>query len=512
MTSKFRQLIRHIRNPDLFTQTFNAIQMRPYQLEPFRLVLDSIYQHRGLTFVIIFSRQSGKDELIANLIHYLLVRLHDQPASLVCAQPTFDPQTLIAMTRLQVHLDRPWMKQSYRRIAGRIFMIGQARCTYLSANSSANVVGTTARTLMVLNEAQDIDPQVYDHKFAPMAASGNATRIFSGTSWTSDTLLSRELKLARLAEKADGRQRVFIVDGEQVGHFVPYYAAYLAAELARFGRDHPLIRSQYFCQEIDAQAGMFPPGRQALMRGSHPALLEPLPGRTYAFLIDVGGAAVETTGRPDSGHALSPDPLSSQGDLLPDSSHDSTILKIVEIDLTSLADLGNPSYQVVFRRAWTAASHVTVFGALRALVKTWAPRYIVIDATGVGEGLWSLLDHSYGASTVLPVKFTASLKSELGYRFLAIIESGRFHEYHPFDPLLQEQLDHCRSEILPGPSRLMRWGVPASARTASGEFVHDDDLIASSLCAVLDRLKWSIRFPTFIIPGRDPLLDMDHAY
>jgi len=49
----------------------------------------------------------------------------------------------------------------------------------------------------------------------------------------------------------------------------------------------------------------------------------------------------------------------------------------------------------------------------------------VIDATGVGEGLWSLLDNAFGPLTVLPVKFTSKVKSELGYGLLGIIESGR---------------------------------------------------------------------------------------
>jgi len=83
---------------------------------------------------------------------------------------------------------------------------------------------------------------------------------------------------------------------------------------------------------------------------------------------------------------------------------------------------------------------------------------LVINATGVGEGLWSLLDNAFGEKTVVPVRFTAKIKSQLGYRFIGIVESGRYREYHPFDEKLRRQLEYCRSEIVQGPSKAMRWG------------------------------------------------------
>jgi hypothetical protein len=198
---------------------------------------------------------------------------------------------------------------------------------------------------------------------------------------------------------------------------------------------------------------------------------------------------------------------------LPNTDRDATVLKIVEIDPVTVPPLGKPTYKVVFRRAWTGEKHVTVFGALRGLVQTWKPMRIVIDATGVGEGLWSLLDNAFGPLTVLPVKFSSKVKSELGYGLLGIIESGRYREYHPFDETLRLQLDYCRSEIVPGPAQLMRWGVPdGTYDSASGGSVHDDDLITAALCVVLDGQDWATSGPTLIVPGRDPLPDMDRNF
>ena len=138
---------------------------------------------------------------------------------------------------------------------------------------------------------------------------------------------------------------------------------------------------------------------------------------------------------------------------------------------------------------------------------------IVIDATGVGEGLWSLLDNALGKDVVIPVKFTPSLKSGLGYGLLGIIESGRYREYHPFDETFRLQLNKCRSEIVPGPARLMRWGVPDGTRDeATGQLVHDDDLVSAALCFVLDGLDWSVSSPTTILQPKDPLKDIDNYF
>jgi hypothetical protein len=120
----------------------------------------------------------------------------------------------------------------------------------------------------------------------------------------------------------------------------------------------------------------------------------------------------------------------------------------------------------------------------------------VIDATGVGEAFWSLLDNAFGQDVVIPVKFTPSLKSDLGYGLIGIVESGRYQEYSPLDDTFRFQLDKCRSEIVPGPSKLMRWGVPDGTRgNASSNLVHEDDLITSALYTCLDRLDWAIPPP-----------------
>ena len=320
-----------------------------------------------------------------------------------------------------------------------LYTIGNAFCSYLSADPSASIVGATANRLLILNESQDISTFKYDKDLDPMAASGNATKLFSGTRWTSDTLLEREYQRALEEEKRDGKRRVFFFTAEEVRKYLAAYGKHVDGVVARLGRQHPLVKTQYFCETIDAQVGMFPPGRQALMKGSHPARTEPEAGKTYAFLIDVAGQDEERQG--PGGKGIEQGYRGKGQEEERDRGRDSTNLKIVEIDMSTVALLGKPSYLTVFRKEWTGEKHVTVFGALQGLAKKWNPSRIVIDATGVGEGMWSWLENAFGADVVIPVKFTAKLKSELGYGFIGMIESGRYREYQPFPESLRVQMD-----------------------------------------------------------------------
>jgi hypothetical protein len=71
------------------------------------------------------------------------------------------------------------------------------------------------------------------------------------------------------------------------------------------------------------------------------------------------------------------------------------------------------------------------------------------------------------------VKFTQSLKSELGYGFLAIINTGRFRDCVPCAET-DRQYAACESEILTGPQKFMRWGVPDGRGDEDGRPIHDD--------------------------------------
>lgn len=489
-TSHIKALVSSL---DSFSTYFGRITLRPYQLEAANAVIASCLRNDGETFVWKFARQGGKDETLVALYQYLMTIFAHRHISLVAAAPTMLPQSDLSIRRLEARLTAHIaLQRDWKRLSRTTFRLRRAQTIFLSAQTHASVVGHTAWPLLVLNEAQDILPAVYDKRFAPMAAAHNATRLFSGTAWTHDSLLAREERLCRLKQDRDGLRRVFVVDGPEIARLHPSYARFLDGEIARLGANHPIVTSQYMCREIDATSGMFNASRLALMTADQPPLEAPLPGRPYAFLIDVAG--MDETPRDTEGLGLS--------------GRDSTTLSIVDIDLSTLATLQAPTYRVVHREAWQGENHLAVFGKLKALAERWRPRHIVLDATGVGEGLWALLSKTF-KSEVTPVKFTQQQKSEIGWRFLSIIETGRFRDCASTEAV-RLQYARCISEILPGPSKTLRWGVPDGARGPDGELLHDDYLLADSLVAILDQFEWTFSSPALLIHPPDPLDDLSH--
>ncbi|HEX9029597.1 MAG TPA: hypothetical protein VF823_10525, partial [Anaerolineales bacterium] len=201
-----------------FAEYGSHLRLRGYQAQVASAIVDSVIGRKGLSFVVIFPRQSGKNELQAQIETYLLTALSHFDAEIVKVSPTYKPQTLNAMRRLERTLKRNICTHAlgWRKESGFIYRVGKARAIFLSGSQTANVVGATASELLECDEAQDVLIAKWDKDFAPMAASTNATRVFWGTAWTSNTLLSRELRLAQAAEKADGIPRIFRIDAAEV--------------------------------------------------------------------------------------------------------------------------------------------------------------------------------------------------------------------------------------------------------------------------------------------------------
>ncbi|MCL4562309.1 MAG: hypothetical protein M1281_17065 [Chloroflexi bacterium] len=486
----------------LFSEHAGGIKLRRYQAPIARAVAGSVVKKQGLTFVVMFPRQSGKNELQAQIETYLLRLYSQRDVEIVKVSPTFKPQSYTSMRRLQRVLQRNLLThRDWKKEQGAIYRIGSARIFFLSGEPGANIVGATASLLLEVDEAQDVLIEKFDKEIGPMGASTNVTRVFWGTAWTRGTLLARELAAARQKQMEDGIQRVFIASAEQVAAEVPAYGRYVAEQVAKLGRNNPLVKSQYFSEEIDAECSMFPPGRRARMQGEHRRQQAPERGCIYAFLLDVAGEDEANTGN-----------LSE----MKNPGRDATALTIVRVNLSTLRREGinGPTYEVMERRTWVGASQTVIFGKLTSLVATWHPYTMVVDATGVGAGLASFLERTY-PNRVIPFVFSSASKSRLGWDFIAICETGRFKEYasEEGDRLsagFWRQVEACESEILPGPERRMKWGVPDGRRdAASGELLHDDLLVSAALCARLDELEWAAPGGAAVVRRGDPLAEMD---
>jgi hypothetical protein len=527
-TSVYTTLLQDV---GTFAQLGSERKLRGYQECVAKSIVEAVIWHPGTSFVVIFPRQSGKNELQAQIECYLLTLFSQFDAEIVKVSPTWKPQSLNAMRRLERVLKRNLISRYlWKKEQGYIYKVGSARIFFLSGSPTANIVGATASTLLECDEAQDVLLSKWDKDINPMAASTNATRVFWGTAWTSRTLLAREKRAALEAEAADGRQRVFQITADDVSREVPAYGEFVAGEIAKLGRNHPFIRTQFFCEEIDSEGGMFPPARVAMMGGVHPRQVAPSPRKdprgVYAILIDVAGEDETALENDEDGDNIA----------LANAGRDATVLTVVEVDISTVSDelIKAPTYRVLDRAAWIGTKHTARYGRIKAYIEMWGPRWVVIDATGVGAGMASFLASAYGEK-VIPFVFTSKSKSDLGWGFLATIETGRFKDWEreeirqqgndreehtlqatrkSIQPQEQEtfynQLAYCQMEIIPGPERKMKWGVPDGTRDArNGELVHDDFVLSAALVAVLDQQEWSISTAPLVVKRADPLLEMD---
>jgi hypothetical protein len=506
--------LRSLREVDYFTEIFGGIRLRSYQRAVARAVTRSVLGNLGHSIVVMFPRQTGKNLLQAELEVYFLAMFSRKGAEMVKFSPTFLPQSVNAMQRLETALEANRMTQGrWQKYAGNHYRLGRAHLTFLSAAPESNVVGATASTLLELDEAQDISLEKYDKQIAPMAASTNATRVFWGTAWTDQTLLARELRAAQAAEKRDGQRRVFWISAEAVRKEVPAYGNFVDEIVARLGRNHPSVRSQYFGEEIQGAGSLFTPQRMGLMQGSHTALPGPQTGKVYAMLVDLAGEDEALR------NGLAENGLANPG-------RDASVVTIVEVDTQWLADslFHRPRYKVVCRYQWVGLRQAALLSQLLDLAEHWQVRRLVVDASGVGAGVASFLRDRLG-ERVSPLVFNQSLKSKLGWNFLSIIDTGRFQDYFcqtldvfgreqsALKTVFEQQLQACQYKVSIGPEKTLHWGVPEGARDlGSRQVLHDDLLISAAMTAVLDEQDWACPAEPMLIAAADPIREMERAY
>lgn len=456
------------------------MKLRPYQQEVAKTVLDSVQNHRGLTFSVEIARQGGKNELSAHLELLLLTLYMARGGNLIKCSPTFKPQTIISMARLKDRLDDFGFDGLYRSQMGYIIQLGEARAIFLSAEESSSVVGHTADILLEIDESQDVAKEKYNKEFRPMGSSTNVTCIHYGTTWDDSTLLE-EIKQNNLElEKIDGIKRHFRYDWQEIASYNQDYGRYVIQEKERLGEDHPLFRTQYALLPIKGGGGFLSRQQIAQMLGSHQRLRSPdKAGARYIAGVDLAGeAAPEMSLLRGAGN----DKKGAGND--EERSQDSTVITIAEVDMANKL----PVLRIVEQYQWTGIAHSQLYPHMVQILKNiWNCHRIAVDATGIGQPVASFLRKELG-SRVIPFTFTQKSKSELGFELLSHVNSNRVKLYQQDGSKeYQEtmfQLERAKAEYRP--NQTVNFYVPSWQG-------HDDFLMSLALLVIAVR-NFQIRY------------------
>ena len=442
----------------------------PYQEQVGNAILTSIREGRGDTFTVMFARQMGKNQLSAVLEAYLLFAYPQ--GSIVKAAPTYKPQIVNSRMRLLSMLEVPMLRARVWKSFG--YIIGLApdsslveaqsgpRIMFFSAGPESSIVGATASLLLEVDEAQDVQLTKYDVELKPMAATTNATTVMYGTAWSDTTLLAcmRAHNLER--QQCDGIQRHFEYNWQTLAAINTRYKTFVEGEMRRLGEDHVSIRTQYRLLPISGAGFLLNELQRHLIRGTQTWLDEPEDACDgfYVAGLDVGGEE-----RPRPGDEIKPS-----------STRDSTVLTIGRVSYNELA---LPAIEIVHQAWWTGMRHSDQYASMSTLMQLWNIRKLVVDSTGLGEALASLLIDKFGAERVSGYKFSRSSKSHLTYQLLGLINSARLKLYRQEDAP-EPVFDECWKQL-----RLARYRIPGEHSMdmyldpAEG---HDDFLMSIALC------------------------------
>jgi hypothetical protein len=464
----------------------------PYQAEIAEAILSSVLGRQGHIISVMMARQSGKNQLSAVIEAYLLTCMPQ--GTIVKAAPTFTPQIINSRLRLLSLLDTPLTRDRIWTSHG--YIVGVApqadpavlrahagpRVMFYSAGPESNVVGATADLLLEIDEAQDVAREKFDRDFRPMAATQNATTVLYGTAWSDSTLLAQQRAVNLALEQSTGQRRHFEYDWRALATINPAYRTFVEQEIARLGEDHITIQTQYFLRPISGAGYFLSELQQALLQGKH--FWEALPSGEHWYIAGMDVAGEE---RPAQGSATSEGRHKQR---------DSTVITIGRVRYN---ELNLPIIEVVHHQWWTGMPYLQQYAATIALVEQWGLRSLIVDATGLGAGLASLLVNRFGEERVIPFTFTRPSKSRLAYQLLALINSGRLKLYAPRDTpvgIYEEAWQQLRQTRyrLPAPDVLDIYVDPTEG--------HDDFLISLALLTEGLSVLTAPAASTLILPRR----------
>lgn len=457
-----------------------------YEIEIADAIIYSCLNGLGWYYVVMVTRQAGKNEVSAFLQQYLLLYgyFFGKPVSGVKFAPVHKPQVQASMDRLEgaATLDSGGLagsvitKSRWSKSDGYKFHIGPPRDSnkwaFLSINPAAAVASQTAFTLLEGDEAQDIDTNKWERDAQPMGSFNNATTVLWGVAWTKESFIYQGMQQAldmeeRLEAQLGYRPKlVFKIDAHRViaaGN--DNYRKAFENQVARLGIDHIAIQTQYLLNFIDSIGKFFTGEHLArVFSGIHQSRVGPEPGKVYIWSLDVAGQEEAVTTADDI--SVGEHKRDAVAMIIGELQKDGTVIPVC-------------FYQ------WVGQSHTKLRTLIPKILKHWNTIGGSGDATGIGEPLLYHLKETLTNQEVEAYKFKAQgdeNKSKLGYLAYEYVKNDLFKmPRRPIGDAEQAELwDEARWQLEnlireAKKAQKINWYVPGNAAPRKpGHVAHDD--------------------------------------
>jgi hypothetical protein len=415
LATKKDVLVRAYRDPAWEARHLSKRPLRGPQAEIMRKAERHIDEHRGGVMPIMLPRQSGKNQIAAELQRRHLWRRQFSrfPATWVRTAPTHRPQIVNSKKRLRDvmqlsaknRIGHP-LFEGARLIKeeGYIWRLGMASVEFMSSGAHSNVVGATASTCLDMDEAHKVDKAKFDEDFAPFTADTAAATILWGVASNGlDTL-----EAYRQKNLEDGRPELNLYYPCDIWMDIhPAYRIHVEDRVNALGWDHPIIKTQYRLISVAAEGRFLSEAQvRSLLSGDHERQRKPRPGRCYEMLIDVAGGNEDFN--PDS---------RIEGE--EDTTTDSAIIWIYEVTPVLSSNGIFPVIRLV-NLTWSTGAALPRFEQeVDETIKFWNPSKVTIDAVGAGQQLAESMVAKYGPQTVNAYKASSTSVSEDCFDLLA---------------------------------------------------------------------------------------------
>lgn len=430
-----------------FGKILNGISLYDYQVEAAYAIIYSVITFSGDVKTMLFSRQSGKSEVMAFVVNTLCVLLpalgkiipdldqfksgfrvglfapqYDQVRTTynraLSKMRTPDAEMVLSDPDIDIQLERA----AKLELSNGSYLAGQVACKQSKIESKTY-------DLVIVEEAQDVDDTIVSKSIEPMLSSTAGTMIKVGTTGIVKNHFYYEIEHNRQTDRGKKDQRIrnhfendykrIIADRRKqyaIDHkrFHLNYEADIIRKKERWGEDSQAFRLSY-ALIWDLESGMLLTDKEYNnIINRKLGFQEPTAHDFIVAGLDIGKSPAETV---------------------------LTIGRVIKSD-----EPFEKSYKQII--AWIALGNLdyeSQHHIIMDCIVDWNINTIFADYTGVGRAVVDRLMYACGEYVnIVPYTFTAQSKSDMWYSFITDIQTRRL--IVPANPKVRATTEYAKFE------------------------------------------------------------------